>query len=396
MRTFYSGQANNLPNKPTDLLNYYAGLSQNWSQANLDIGSAMINDEHKKLLQEYFFNESSFTINTVANQQFYPLPYNYSKLKTGTITNGNLTWTPTEILSRRAWDLLNTQKNYAGNIPNNYYIWGNKIGFWPIPSSATEVITFNYQIRVPDLTFTDYITGTVSATNTGGVTGTTNLFGGSTLYTTASGVATSGGNGTGCTVDITCTAGVITSIVVNAAGTGYQVGDTLTITGGDGTANFMVVAISQSQTITGAGGTAWVATFLASAGNVQNLNLWIRITAPLGDNNWYQIKSIDSASTLTLVNPYQGETCTGASYVIGQMPLLLEDFHDIPVYKPLVIYFSTIQPNEAKASEARNLYKEGIARLNVYCGQKSLNVNLNRPRQLQNPNLFSGSYGALP
>ena len=110
MRTFYSGQTAGQPNKPTDLLNYYAGLAQNWSQANLDIGASMINDEHKKLLQEYFFNERTLTINTVTGQQFYPLPYNYSKLKTGTITNGNLTWTPTEILSRRAWDLLATQK----------------------------------------------------------------------------------------------------------------------------------------------------------------------------------------------------------------------------------------------------------------------------------------------
>jgi hypothetical protein len=358
MRSFYSGQNG----KPTDLLNYYLALSQNSSQANIDFGSSMIQDEHKKILEEYFFNESSFTINTVAGQQFYPLPYNYSKLKTGTITNGNLTWTPTEILSRRAWDLLNTQKNYAGNIPNNYYIWGNKIGFWPIPSSATEVITFNYQIRVPDLTLTDYSTGTVAATNTGGVTATTNLFGGSTSYTTATGVATTGGNGTGCTVDTTVVNGVITAIVVNSVGSGYQIGDTLTIAGGDGTANFMVIAISQSSVITGTT-TAWLTTpnFISTAGSVLNLNLWIRITAPQGDNNWYKISSIDSATQLTLVNPYQGATCTGANYVIGQMPLLLEDFHDIPVYKPLVIYFSTIQPNEAKASEARNWYKEGIA-----------------------------------
>lgn len=387
-RTFYSGTNG----KPTDLLNYYLGLTQNTNQSNIDIGSSMINDEHKKLLQEYFFNESSFTINTVAGQQFYPLPYNYSKLKTGTITNGNLTWTPTEILSRRAWDLLNTQKNYAGNIPNNYYIWANQIGFWPIPSSATEVITFNYQKRVPDLTFTDYITGTVSATNTGGVTGTTNLFGGSASYTTTTNVATTGGTGTGCTVDITAVAGVITAIVVNAAGASYLIGDVLTISGGDGTANFTVISISQSSTITGSG-TSWLATYNTTAGNVLNLNLWIRITAPLGDNEWYQIQSIQSATSLTLVNPYQGETCTGANYVIGQMPLLLEDFHDIPVYKPALIYFSTIQPNEAKASEARNLYKEGIERLNVYCGQKSLNVNLNPPRQMRNPNLFQGNFG---
>jgi hypothetical protein len=394
MRTFNAGTTNGIPNGYGDLVNYYGALSQNTSTANLSLGATMIQDEHKKLLQEYFFNESSFTINTIAKQQFYPLPYNYSKLKTGTITNGNLTWTPTEILSRREWDLLNTQKNYAGNIPNNYYIWGNKIGFWPIPSSATEVITFNYQIRVPDLTLTDYVIGTVAATNTGGVTGTTNLFGGSATYTTNTAVATTGGNGSGCTVDITAVAGVITAIVVNAAGTGYQIGDTLTISGGDGTANFTVISISQSSVITGTT-TAWLTTpnFIATAGSVLNLNLWIRITAPLGDNNWYKISSIDSATQLTLVNPYQGATCTVASYVIGQLPLLLEDFQDIPVYKPLVIYFSTINLNEAKKAEFKQLYKEGIERLDKYCGTKSLNVNLSRPRVGPNPNLFQGNFG---
>lgn len=391
MRTFTG-----LNGATTDLVNFYGALSQNTSTQNLALGATLINDEHKKLLQEYFFNESSFTINTVAGQQFYPLPYNYSKLKTGTITNGNLTWTPTEILSRRAWDLLNTQKNYAGNIPNNYYIWGNKIGFWPIPSSAMEVITFNYQIRVPDLTMTDYATGTVAATNTGGVTSTTNLFGGSASYTTTANVATTGGNGSGCTVDTTCVAGVVTSIVINAAGTGYQIGDTLTISGGDGTANFMVVAISQSSVITGTT-TAWLTTpnFIATAGSVLNLNLWIRITAPQGDNEWYKISSIDSATQLTLVNPYQGATCTGASYVIGQLPLLLEDFHDVIPYKPLITYFSTIQPNEAKASEFKQMRKEGIERMDKYCSTKSLNVNLNRPRSMENPNLYGQSYGAL-
>ena len=50
MRTFYSGQTAGQPNKPTDLLNYYAGLTQNWSQANLDIGTSMINDEHSVII----------------------------------------------------------------------------------------------------------------------------------------------------------------------------------------------------------------------------------------------------------------------------------------------------------------------------------------------------------
>ena len=393
MRSFQS--ATSSAGSPTDLVNFFCALSQNITQQNQILGGTLINDEHKKLLQEYFFNERTVTIATVQGQQFYPLPFNYSKLKTGTTTIGNLKWTPTEILSRKDWDNLNTITNYTSDVPNNFYIWNNQFGLWPTPSSTGQIITFNYQIRVPDLTFVDYVTGTVLATNTGGVTSTSNLFGGSASYTTTSNVSTTGGTGTGCTVDTTCTAGVITSIVIHTAGSGYNIGDQLFISGGDGTATFTVNNISQSSTITGSGST-WKTNYLNSAGSVRNLNLWIRINAPLGDNNWYQIDSVASDTSLTLVNPYQGETCSGASYTIGQMPLLLEDFHDIIVYKPLITYFSTIQPNEAKASEFKQMRKEGIDRMDKYVGSKSLNVNLARPQVGENPNLYSQSFGALP
>lgn len=394
MRSFYSGTTAGVANKPTDLLNYYLGLSQNFNQTNIDIGTSMLQDEHRKLLQEYFFNESSFSITTVAGQQGYALPYNYSKLKTGTLTIGNLKWTPTEILSRRDWDELNTITNYTSDIPNNFFIYNGQMLLWPTPSSTGNTITFNYKIRVPDLTFTDYITGTVSATDTRGVQATNQLYGGSTSYSSATSVATTGGTGTGCTVNTTASSGVITSIAINAAGSGYAIGDILTISGGDGTAKFTVSNITQSTTITGSG-TSWLANYITTAGSVLNLNLWIRLTAPLGDNNWYQISSIESATSLTLLNPYQGPTASGASYTIGQMPLLLEDFHDLIVYKPLITYFSTIQPNEAKASEFKNMRVEGIKMLDEYCGTKSLNVNLARPPVGENPNLYSQNFGSL-
>lgn len=380
---------------PTDLVNYFGALSQNTNTANLTLGGSMINDEHKKLLQEYFFNENSFSIVTVAGQQAYPLPYNYSKLKTGTMTIGNLKWNPTEILSRRDWDDLNTITNYTSDIPNNFFIYNGNFNLWPSPSSSGNTITFNYKIRVSDLTFTDYVTGTVAVTDTRAVLTTSNLYGGSTSYSSATGVATTGGSGTGCTVNTTATSGVITSIAINAGGTGYQIGDTLTISGGDGTANFYVANVSQSQTVTGTT-TTWLTNYITTAGNVQNLNLWIRLTAPLGDNNWYQIKSIETNTSLTLVNPYQGPTATGVSYTIGQMPLLLEDFHDIILFRPLIIYYSTINPNEAKADEFRNMREEGIKMLDAYCGTKSLNVNLSRPRVGENPNLYSQTFGNLP
>lgn len=54
-----------------------------------------------------------------------------------------------------------------------------------------------------------------------------------TGYTTATGaLTTSAGGGTGLTVNITATLGVINTIVVNNPGTGYEVGDTITIVGG--------------------------------------------------------------------------------------------------------------------------------------------------------------------
>ena len=63
-----------------------------------------------------------------------------------------------------------------------------------------------------------------------------------TGYGTAAGVATSGGSGTGLTVDITAVAGAITVVVVNAPGTGYTVGDVVTVTGGGGNATLTIAA----------------------------------------------------------------------------------------------------------------------------------------------------------
>ena len=48
-------------------------------------------------------------------------------------------------------------------------------------------------------------------------------------YATAASLATSGGSGTGLTVDIIAVAGAITVVVVNAPGTGYTVGDVVTV-----------------------------------------------------------------------------------------------------------------------------------------------------------------------
>lgn len=254
---------------------------------------------------------------SIGGAQFYRMPPNYSKLKDITITVGNLQWTLNEIRTREQWDSLNVFPYFA-NIPQSYFIYpggdrGGQVGIWPIPSSTSNIITFNYKFRVPDLSIADYTTpGTVAVAN-GGTTVT----------------------GTSTTWQVTTNKG------------------------------------TESR--------------------------WIQIapnttTANSGDNLWYQIASVDSATSLTLYQPYQGTSVTaspaGTGYIIGQMPLIAEDFQDMLVWKALVYYFSSIVDNPTKAKEYQSVYDAKLSLLSEYSGSNTVNVNLS-PRGIgRNPNLY--------
>jgi len=77
--------------------------------------------------------------------------------------------------------------------------------------------------------------------DTGRVDSVATVVSGGSGYVASSGVATSGGTGTGLTVDTTTNiGGNITGATVNAAGQGYTNGDTITITGGSGSATITI------------------------------------------------------------------------------------------------------------------------------------------------------------
>ncbi len=80
-----------------------------------------------------------------------------------------------------------------------------------------------------------------------GVPTTTTLTTPGTGYTTGTGIATTGGTGSGFTVDIIAAAGVITSFTVASAGTGYTAGDVVTITTGGADADITINAIDEIQ-----------------------------------------------------------------------------------------------------------------------------------------------------
>ena len=79
--------------------------------------------------------------------------------------------------------------------------------------------------------------------------GVSALIGGGTGYTAGVGVATtSSGSGTLLTVDTVVSGGVVTSFTVNAVGSGYVVGETITISGGTTNATFTITNIDIPNT----------------------------------------------------------------------------------------------------------------------------------------------------
>lgn len=71
-----------------------------------------------------------------------------------------------------------------------------------------------------------------------------------TGYTTSSGVATTGGSGSGLTVNITASGGSVTNVTINNGGTGYLPGDVITLTGGNGDATINVSTVATDATFT--------------------------------------------------------------------------------------------------------------------------------------------------
>ncbi len=77
-------------------------------------------------------------------------------------------------------------------------------------------------------------------------------------------------------------------------------------------------------------------------------NQWMRFTPDSdgdGDFRWYEIKTIDSDTTLTLEKDYLGDTVASSTlaYVMGEMPIVPEEHQAILIERPLAIYYASIE-----------------------------------------------------
>lgn len=104
--------------------------------------------------------QTSASISCVGVQS-YRLPANISKLKTASITIGQLVYIAYPVNSVQEWVKINALP-YTAAYPAYFFVYNDEIQFWPIPSTTGYIITLYAQINTPDLSYAD-VTGTVAS-----------------------------------------------------------------------------------------------------------------------------------------------------------------------------------------------------------------------------------------
>lgn len=128
--------------------------------------------------------------------------------------------------------------------------------------------------------------GIVATVNSGVVTGVTLRSGGSN-YTATTGAATGGGGtgGTGLTLNYSSNGGALTSLLYNTGGTGYTIGRTLRVTGGNNDAIGKVTSINDGGVVTslefGYAGTGYTTT--AGISPITQENSMVKLTTSVAN-----------------------------------------------------------------------------------------------------------------
>ena len=158
----------------------YGNFTKNTTANNLTLGDSLINTSLRRIygLHSFPFLFKTATATTVANQQFYQLPYDFGKLTNITVLVGSTAYSPTMVPDRLFWDDLNiVATGLTSNIPVYFYVFNGQLGLYPTPSSNGNTITFVYKRAIRDLSIADYTTGSVVSIANGGTamvgTGTT-------------------------------------------------------------------------------------------------------------------------------------------------------------------------------------------------------------------------------
>lgn len=152
----------------------------------------------------------------------------------------------------------------------------------------------------------------------------------------------------------------------------------------DYSAGSIVSIANGAKAVTGTG-TTWTAGMEGKYIRITNSN-----AANVGDGLWYEIASIDTTTTLTLVDPYLGEDIAAgtAAYTISDVMIIPEKYQHGPVYWAVSEYWRK-EGEESKADRYLQVYVDLLEQMKDEEGKKTTDTVIDDGTYLMpiNPNL---------
>lgn len=149
-----------------------------------------------------------------------------------------------------------------------------------------------------------------------------------------------------------------------------------------------IVSIANAGTAVVGSGSSWTTTMAGRFIRITYSN-----TANKGDGLWYQIASVNSATTLTLTNSYIGTTIAAgaAEYTIGDCFVIPEKYQMGPVYYAVSEYWRK-EGEDGRADRFQAKYELLMTQMSADVGRKTVDRVISSDDiedvQLRNPNNF--------
>jgi hypothetical protein len=151
----------------------------------------------------------------------------------------------------------------------------------------------------------------------------------------------------------------------------------------DYTTGTISTATSGTTTIVGTS-TSWTVQMVGRYLNITETN-----TVNTGDSEWYEIASRQNGTTIILQRNYEGNSISGgtAAYTIGQVSLLPDGYHELPVYRATQIYYSKI--DQVRSDKFKALADDLESTLFADAGNDSTDIIVAETSESEttNPNL---------
>lgn len=358
----------------------FTSLSQNASASNLSLGQQLINDQHRYLIEKYFDNERTATTTTIGGKNYTLTAPPAANATSATLTAAWTLPTVTQLVTFSDGEQQNTlftngstAISWGVGLTNAVTTAISTIGVqaYRIPANISKIK--DVTVNIGQLKYTPMEIHTRQEWDqvnflpyTSDIPQYFFIYGG---FLNLWPIPSSTGN--------------ILTYNYKIRVADFSFADYTT-----GTITSMVIG---STAITASGST-WSAQFpLTTTPDLIGFNnLYLQVSPPQGDGTWYKISNFLTDTTLVLEQPVvQAPSITSASYTIGQLPLLQEDFHDMLVYGALKTYFSSIVKDTDKFQQYNSLYIERLQLLEDYAGTKTaMSVDLGAEPMYNNPNLF--------